>query len=1029
MSTPNDQPNRRILVIDDDRSIHNSFRAILRGADPGKSPLDEAEAGVLGEATSRPRAVGFTMESAYQGEEGVELVRRALDNGQPYAMAFVDMRMPPGMDGIETISKLWELDADLQIVMCTAHADYGWHDLLAKLGSSDRLLILKKPFDVVEVRQMAEALTAKWELLRRGRHHLEELEARVAERTQNLSQANQELRDQIAERKQAEAALRESELRFRQLAENISEVFWVSSPTGEQLFYVSSAYEQIWGWSCQTSYEDPKQWFNNILEEDRPPVAKALAELSQGTNYDLEYRIRHHNGSIRWIRDRRFAIRGEDRQVVRTCGVAEDITQRKSFEAEMAKARDAALEGARMKSEFLANMSHEIRTPMNGVIGMTGLLLETELEPKQRDYAKTICSSAQSLLSILNDILDFSKIEAGKLEFENVEFDLDEVIDGAVSVLVPQARAKGLELRSEIDPKVCPGLCGDPGRLRQVLTNLLNNAVKFTEQGEVVLRALPQEDTPAVAPSTEGISGSKVTLRFEIKDTGIGLSEDARGRIFEAFNQADQSTTRRYGGTGLGLAISRQLVRMMHGEIGVESEPGKGSIFWFTGRFEKHAGGKAAPAKQKPLPAGRVLLADDNATDRQILGAQLTALGMQCTSAASGEEALQLLCEAIADEDPYSLAIINMQMPGMNGMELARAIKRDHITKDTRVIMLSSVGHPIDANTRKNADIDAFLVKPVKQPHLHQCLATVLASAPLKRTKAKSHASSEAPLRAIDDTRILLAEDNEVNKHVMLLLLEDLGYTADTVANGKEALAALRDRSYDIVLMDCQMPEMDGYEASRAIRREFDQPPRIIAMTAHALRGDREKCLAAGMDDYLSKPIIAEELETVLKKWAPTRNTSAPIDVQGVREVCADAPSPVRKIADPYLEQGAPVDLQRLREVCGDSPGTMQKIADLYLEQGAELLPAMETAIRNNDAKDLSSIAHRFRGSSLSCGSNSIVPFLNELEQLGNSGNLAGASEAYEKASWEFARIRSFLENHLQNSEHALEEEMLTRTC
>jgi PAS domain S-box-containing protein len=1000
MNSSNDQKSRRILVIDDNRGIHNSFREILRSAASGKTPLDEAEARLFGEASSGRRILGFTMESAYQGAEGIELLRAALDKDQPYAMAFVDMRMPPGMDGLETIIKLWELDSDLQVVICTAHSDYGWHDLQAKLGSSDRLLILKKPFDVIEVRQMAEALCAKWELRRRSRHHLEELEARVAERTQNLSQANQELRDQIAERKQAEAALRESELRFRQLAENSSEVFWVSSPTGEELFYVSPAYEQIWGWACQSVYEDPKQWFNNILEEDRPPVATALSELSQGTKYDLEYRIRHPNGSIRWIRDRRFAIRGENKQVVRTCGVAEDITQRKNLETEMAKARDAALQGARMKSEFLANMSHEIRTPMNGVIGMTGLLLETELDPKQRDYAETICSSANSLLSILNDILDFSKIEAGKLEFENLEFDLDEVIEGALSVLVPQARAKGLELRSEIDSKVCTALCGDPGRLRQVLTNLLNNAVKFTEQGEVVLRVLPQEDRPSGVPLTEGVPGSTATLRFEIKDTGIGLSEDAHGRIFDAFSQADQSTTRRYGGTGLGLTISRQLVKMMHGEIGVESEPGKGSTFWFTSRFEKRAGGKVAPAKEKRLPGGRVLLVDDNATDQQILRSQLTALGMQCTPAASGEEALQFLCEAIADEKAYGLAIIDMQMPRMNGMELAQAIKSNPITKDTRVIMISSVGDPIDAQTRKNFDIEAFFVKPVKQPQLHQCLSSVLGSAPSKKIKANNHTQGEARPPAIHDTRILIAEDNEVNKKVMLLVLDDLGYTADTVSNGKEAIAALRGHSYDIILMDCQMPEMDGYEAARTIRREFDRPPRIIAMTAHALCGDREKCLAAGMDDYLSKPIIGEQLEAALKKWAPARNTNAP------------------------------VDLQRLRDVCGHAPGTMRRIADLYLEQGAELLPAMETAIRNNDAKDLSAIAHRFRGASLSCGSNSIVPFLNELEQMGKSGKLEAASAVYEKASSEFDRIRSFFGTYFQNSEHTLEqEEMLARAC
>jgi two-component system sensor histidine kinase/response regulator len=532
-----------------------------------------------------------------------------------------------------------------------------------------------------------------------------------------------------------------------------------------------------------------------------------------------------------------------------------------------------------------------------------------------------------------------------------------------------------------------------------VLTNLLNNAVKFTEQGEVVLRVLSQDETPSVVSSIEGISGSKATVRFEVKDTGIGLSEDARGRIFGAFNQADQSTTRRYGGTGLGLTISRHLVTMMNGQIGVESEPGKGSIFWFTARFEKHAAGKGTPTKQKLLPAKRVLLADDNANDCQILGAQLAALGMRCTSATSAEEALQFLCEAIADKDPYALAIIDMQMPGMNGTELARAIKSDHITKATRIIMLSAVGHPIDANIRKNADIDAFLAKPVKQPHLHQCLASVLGPAPSKRTKPKNHASSEAPAHPTHDTRILVAEDNEVNQRVMLLLLEDLGYTADMVANGNEALTALKHHSYDIILMDCQMPEMDGYETSRTIRREFDRPPRIIAMTAHALRGDREKCLAAGMDDYLSKPIIAKKLEAALQRWAPIRNTNAP------------------------------VDLQRLRDVCGDAPGTMRRLADLYLEQGAELLPAMEVAIRNNDAKDLSSIAHRFRGASLSCGSNSIVPFLNELEQLGKSGDLAVASVAYEKASSEFARIRSFLESHLQNSENGLKGETLARAC
>jgi two-component system, sensor histidine kinase and response regulator len=953
---PDDHTNRRILVIDDNRGIHDCFREILRGP-----PVD------------------FTMESAYQGLEGVELLRRALEKGQAYAVAFVDMRMPPGINGIETIKKLWELDADLQVVICTAHAEFSWIDL-KNLGSSDQLLILKKPFDLIEVRQMAEALSVKWELRRRGRHYLEELETRVTERTQNLAQANQDLRDQIAERKQAEAALRESELRFRQLAENSTEVFWVASPTGEELFYISPAYEQICGRSCQSIYQYPKEWFKNILEEDRSRVANALSELSRGTNCDLEYRIRHRDGSIRWIRDRRLAIRGDDGKVVRTCGVAEDVTERKNLETEMAKARDAALEGARMKSEFLANMSHEIRTPMNGVIGMTGLLLDTELDQRQREFAETIRSSAESLLSILNDILDFSKIEAGKLEFENVEFDLKEVVDGALSVPRLEAGAKGLELRSEIDPEAHTTLCGDPGRLRQVLTNLLNNAVKFTDRGEVVLRVLLQKDASGVS---HGVGDGDTALRFEVKDTGIGLNEDARGRIFEAFRQADQSTTRRYGGTGLGLTISRQLVNMMQGEIGVVSEPGKGSTFWFTARFGKDALGTATPAKEKRLPTKRVLLVDNNDADRQIVQAQLTALGMRCTSAVSGDEALQLLCEAIATKDRYAVAIIDVQTSGMSGTDLVQAIKNDPITKDTRVVILYPDAHSLE-QACKNSDVDAFLVRPVKEPQLHQCLASVLLAAPLKTTKAKNHASTDLARPAVHDTRILMAEDNEVNRHVTLLVLENLGYTADTVVNGKEALAALRRKSYDIVLMDCQMPEMDGYETSRAIRRDFAKPPRIIAMTAHALRGDREKCLAAGMDDYLSKPIIERELAAALKKWAPVRKPKTP------------------------------VDLQRLRDICGDAPEAMRTVVDLYLEQGAELLPAMEIAIRNNDARHVRSIAHRLRGASLSCGGNSIVPFLSELEQLGNSGNLATASAVYKKATSEFAQIRSFLENNLQ---------------
>ncbi len=650
--------------------------------------------------------------------------------------------------------------------------------------------------------------------------------------------------------------------------------------------------------------------------------------------------------------------------------------------------KSAAEAASLAKSQFLANMSHEIRTPMNGVLGMTELLLDAGLNETQQRYARTIRSSGEALLKIINDILDFSKIEAGRLELDPVEVDIRDLGEEAVQLLASLAHEKGLELTCRIAPEVPERILTDPVRLRQILLNLLGNALKFTMKGEVTV-SIECAGDPLPKPAS-----SQCLLRISVSDTGIGIDRDAQTRLFRSFSQADGSTTRRFGGTGLGLAVSKQLAKLMGGDIGVNSEPGCGSCFWFTLRAAIPDGGKTVSARAN-LQGIRVLIVEDNTTNRTILLHQVTAFGAQCESAVDGLAGLEALRAAVARDRPYDLVLIDMKMPRMNGMELVQAARTDATLKTVKLAMLTSTSMPGEAAAARAAGADAFLTKPVRREELFNAMARLVGVAPDARPDASAHEAETLDCRG---AHVLLAEDHPVNQEIARTMLEAAGCRVTVAANGRLAVAETRKQSFALVLMDCQMPELDGFEATRQIRAQAHAGSArvpIVALTANAMTGDRERCLAAGMDDYLSKPFKRSDVTRILQRWLAIAALRCDGDnplVSKASEVSEPLAAKPAAIAAhiPAVNEPPAFDAAALQKalpagIGADSP-LAQKVIRLFASESVKALAEIERAAAVADTLALSHAAHSLKSTAASVGAIKISNIAREVETLARAG-------------------------------------------
>ncbi|MDT7043444.1 ammonium transporter [Candidatus Nitronereus thalassa] len=840
---------------------------------------------------------------------------------------------------------------------------------------------------------------------------------------------------------------KKGEERFRNIFVNSNDGIFVFDLLADQIVEANVKAADILGYSeVDLSEQRPSTIFANELESFRAFLRDIKVE-GRGWTDKLKFttksgeKIPTEISASKMVVDGRQCVIAMVRDIsdrINTWALLTEAAERlEEQNKELVEARDRALELARLKSEFLATMSHEIRTPMNGVIGMTGLLLETELTVEQRRFAETVRQSGEGLLAVINDILDFSKIEAGKMDFECIDFDLRVAVEETLELIAEKASKKKLELVALVFADVPTAVQGDPGRLRQVLLNLIGNAIKFTEAGDVTIQVLCLED-----------NDQDVLVRIQIADTGVGISSEAQSRLFQAFSQADSSTTRKFGGTGLGLAICKQLVERMGGEIGVESTPGEGSLFWFTARFTKQSKEHQSLSRAlKDLSGIRVCGVDDHPTNRVLLAQYCEDWGMESVNVATPGEALRVMQGAALRGDSYDVAILDMEMPEMNGLTLAQTLKADPMTASVKLILLTSLGRRGDGASAREVGFEAYLNKPIRKAQLRQCIEMVLGRADFNSKESPSVLITQHTLRemeSLESARILVADDHTVNQQLAVLMLERLGHRVDVVGNGLEAVEVLEHKTYDLVFMDCQMPEMDGYEATQHIRRrealsvkregknkevgDLPSHPQdtqnerrdtthipIIALTANAMDGDQDKCLAVGMDDYLSKPIKIEELKMVLQRWLLKKEKERTLmddQTNYIRPPYKEnQEGKTQSSGDSSLDAAVLAEWQDMTGV--GYPKFLGRMVHQFVRDAGICIENVKKAVGDGNLDALREAAHGLKGISGNVGAKRLAHAAREIEEMCRQPSCDVSTIGIVGLQSEFEKVRGVLDHEL----------------